>query len=138
MTDKFISFIDKTLNTRITPLAYLIAIHSLIFGGSFVFLSGEQSVRATLLYQTGVIGGIQMWGMLVLVSAVLTIYGMARRVVNLTQLGATGLFMGWLFASITYGQNELWLQMILAGVLMLCFGYHFLAAGLGRLWDYTP
>lgn len=138
MADKFIAFIDRTLNMRITPLAYLVTIHSLIFGGAFVFLTSEESVRASLLYQNGALIGIPVWGVIVFVSALLLIYGMARRIVNVTQLGSAGLFMGWLFAAITYGQNDLWFQMVLTIVTMLYFGYHFLAAGLGRLWDYTP
>lgn len=138
MANKIIAFIDRTLNTRITPLAYLVAVHSMLFGGAFVFLNNEASVRASLLFKAGVIDNVPLWGAIVFVSAVVLILGMAAKSVPPIQWGALGLFMGWLFAAITYAQNDLWFQMVLTIVTMLYFGYHFLASSLGRLWDYTP
>lgn len=138
MAGKFIGFIDSTLNTRITPLAYLIAIHSFILGASFVFFGWESSVQASLLYQNGALFGAPIWGLLTMISTGVLIVGMFLKDASLTKLGAMGAFASWIFAAITYAQGELWLQMILALVLMLCFGYHFLASSLGRLWDYRP
>lgn len=136
--DKLRQFIDRTLNGRITPLAYLVALHSCIFGGSFVFFSGSPSVQATLLYKAGALVGIPVWGWLTFVAALVLIVGMFIKRTETVQAGAFGLFIAWIFGTITYGQNELWLQMILAIITTLYFGYHFLAASLGRLWDYSP
>jgi hypothetical protein len=138
MREKFLSLIDRTLNTRITPLAYLVTIYSFIFGGSFVFLDSLTSVRVTLLYRYDALIGAPVWGMFVFVASAVLLAGLLIKRVSLVQAGALGLFCGWLFAAITYAQNDLWLQMVLAIVFMLCFGYHFLASSLGRLWDYTP
>jgi hypothetical protein len=136
--DKLRQFINATLNGRITPLAYLVAIHSGIFGGAFVFFSNSLSVQSTLLYKVGALVGIPVWGWLTLIAALVLIVGMFIKRRETVQAGAFALFTSWIFAAITYGQNELWLQMILAIVTTLYFGYHFLAASLGRLWDYTP
>ena len=138
MRDKFSRLVDRSLNTRITPLAYLVTTYSFIFGGSFVFLDSLTSVRVTLLYRYDALIGAPVWGMFVFVFAVALLAGMMIKRAGWVQTGALGLFCGWLFAAITYAQNELWLQMVLAIIFMLCFGYHFLASSIGRLWDYTP
>ena len=138
MANKIINFIDATLNTRITPLAYLVALHSFVLGVAFVFFGHAESVQATLLYQNGALIGIPVWGVLTRAGAGILILGMALKLAGMVSVGSIAVFMAWVFATITYAQNENWLQMLLAIVLVLCFGYHFLANSLGRLWDYSP
>lgn len=138
MSAKLLALIDKSLNTRITPLAYLVALHSLVFGASFVFLSWTNTVQATTLYQSGIFIGLPLWGLLTMIGAGTLIFGMLRKATSLVNTGAIVVFMAWIFATITYAQHHLWLQMVLSLITMLYFGYHFLASSLGRLWDYTP
>lgn len=138
MSAKLLSLIDKSLNTRITPLAYLVALHSFVFGASFVFLSWSDTVQATTLYQSGIFIGLPFWGLLTMIGAGILIFGMLRKKFSWVNTGALAVFMAWVFATTTYAQHHLWLQMVLSLITMLYFGYHFLANSLGRLWDYTP
>jgi hypothetical protein len=136
--NRLLQLIDRSLNGRVTPLAYLVTIHTFIFGASFVLLSGTASVRASLLYREGALIGVYTWGSICALSALACLYGMKFKVAKLAEVGAFGVFLSWLFASITYGSAELWLQMALAVTTCLYFGYIFLASALDRLWDYTP
>ena len=138
MRRKLIDFIDWTLSPAVTPLAYLVSFHSLIFGGSFVFFSNTTTVQSTLLWQIGALIGGQFWGLLVLIACILLLYGLIRRHVVLVNAGSFAMFMLWLFALIAYALSGLWLQGILAFVTMNYFGYFNLAAYMNRLWDYTP
>ena len=138
MRQRIIDFIDWTLKTPVTPVAYLVTLHSLIFAGSFVFFGSTQTVQATLLYQIGALIGVQAWGVVALIAAVACLYGLIRKNAWFVNIGSFALFISWLFAVIAYALSGLWLQAVLAFVTMNYFGYFNLAASMGRLWDYTP
>jgi hypothetical protein len=119
-------------------LAYLFTIHSLIFGVAFLVFDDAKSVRATLLYQSGALVGVPAWGVLVTLAASVLLYGLIRLNKSLVIPGGIGMFMAWIFATITYFMNGNGLQGILAIVLVLMFGYFVVAATMDRLWHYTP
>lgn len=134
----FVSFIDMTLSTDVTPLAYLVTIHSMLFGAAFLFLGSTSSVSASILYQIGVLLGGQFWGALVLVACVVLITGMYLQKTNLVGAASFAMFLLWTFAVIAYFASGFWFQGILGFFTMNYFGYINLAAFLGRLWNYTP
>jgi hypothetical protein len=138
MRNKFRNFIDATLNTDVTPLGYLVTLHSLIFGASFVFFGDANSVKVTLLFKLGALVGVPVWGTILFVGAVALILGLAMRNMTLTNMGSAAGFMAWLFAAIVYFLNDFWLQAILAVIIMLEFGYFNISASIGRLWNYSP
>lgn len=138
LAQKILGFIDRTLKTPVTPLAYLVTLHSLIFAGSFVLFGETTAVQATLLWKIGALIGVQAWGILALVAAILCLYGLIRRQTWFVNAGSFGLFAVWLFAAIAYFLSGFWLQGALALVTMNYFGYFNMAASLGRLWNYKP
>ena len=138
LSKKAIDFIDWTLKTPITPLAYLVTLHSLIFGASFIFFGGTTSVQASVLYQIGALIGVQAWGLLAVVGAGICLYGLIRKNTWTVNIGSFMMFTVWLFAAIAYFLSGFGLQGILALITMNYFGYFNLAASMGRLWDYTP
>jgi len=138
MRQKIIDFIDWTLRPSVTPLGYLVVLHSFIFGSSFLFFGWTKAVQSIILYQIGALIGVQLWGILVFLAAGGLLIGLARRNLPIVNVGSFAMFMLWLFAVIVYFMNGFWLQGILAGVTMLYYGYFNLAAFMGRLWDYTP
>ena len=135
---KFIDIIDKSLKTPVTPLGYLVNVHSLIFAGAFVFFGTSESVRSTLLWQIGALIGVQAWGIIAFIGAVICLAGLIKKNTWLVNIGSFIMFSLWLFAAIAYFTSGLWLQGILAFVTMNYFGYFNMAASMGRLWDYTP
>lgn len=133
-------FIDRTLDTRITPLAYIYGVKSVIMGMSYGFLAGVSGgVRNTILYKEGALVGHNLWGILVLVGGLLLIAGMLTKVPVMVRTSSLLLFVTWAFAAIVYGMSGFWLFLFpLALIEMLACGYLYLATGRGRLWDYTP
>lgn len=133
-------FIDRTLDTRTTPLAYIYGVKSVIMGISYGFLAGVSGgVQNTILYKEGALVGHNLWGILGLVGGLLLIAGMLMRVPVMVRTSSFLLFTTWVFAAIVYGMSGFWLFLFpLALIEMLACGYLYLATGRGRLWDYTP
>jgi len=139
MKDTIVAFIDRTLDTRVTPLAYVFSLTGIIWGTAFTFLSSDAGVTSTMLYQSGAIVGISLWGISVLVASLLLLYGLLQRSAKLVMLAAFILFFAWSAGAVSYAMAGEWiLRFPLAIVNILCYGYYYLAASLNRLWDYTP
>lgn len=130
--------LDKTLNTSVTPLAYLVACQSLAFGLSFALFDEWASVRNSILYPYGIWIGVPLWGWVLTVSSAALIIGLWWKNTGAVALTGFLLFSAWVFAAIAYAQNDAWFQAILASINILYAGYFFLASNLERLWDYTP
>lgn len=133
-------FIDSTLDTDISPLAYLYVVHALVWGVAYSFLDGLSSgVQNTVLFKAGVLFGHNFWGLMLLLGGAVLLYGMLRKHCRATQVGSGVLFMAWTFAAITYATNGYWHFLFpLAVVEILSWGYYYLAVSMGRLWNYTP
>ena len=133
-------FIDSTLDTDISPLAYLYVVHALVYGVAYSFLDGLSSgVQNTVLFKAGVLFGHNFWGLMLLLGGAVLLCGMLRKHRRATQVGSSVLFMAWTFAAITYATNGYWHFLFpLAVVEILSWGYYYLAASIGRLWNYTP
>lgn len=139
MGDKIINFINKTLSTRITPLAYVYALQGLVFGVAFTFFQAQPGVQNTILFKQGALIGISAWGLTALIASAVLIFGMLSKSKFPVQIGALGMFMAWIFAGIVYFQGGyVWFLLPLAILNVLCYGYYYLAAALNQLWDYTP
>ena len=130
--------VDRSLSGHVTPLVYLLSLQFLIFGVSFVFFSDETTASRTILYPYGMYGGVSAWGVVLIVSSLLTIAGALAKNVLAVSFGGFGLFTSWLFATITYFESQGVFQASLAIINVLAAGYIFLAANLNRLWNYTP
>lgn len=131
--------LDRTLNTRITPLAYLIAALGIIRGLAFTVFQNAEGVTNTVLYKVGPVIPLTLWGIIVLASSVVLLYGMITKTTEMVGIGAMGMFMTWVLTAITYGINGYWPFLFPSAIIYtLVHGYFFLAASLGRLWDYTP
>lgn len=138
MKEKFIAFIDKTLSTNVTPLAYLVTVHSLLFGASFIFLGGTTSVQASILFQIGVLFGVTFWGGFVFVACILLLIGMGLKNKSLVSVGSFAMFLLWIFALVAYFASGFWFQGVLAFFTVNYFGYLNLASFMNRLWNYAP
>ena len=132
-------FIVITLDTRITPLAYLFATLGLIRGLAYTVFQSSAGVQASTLVQIGTIIPLTLWGLIVLGSSVVLLYGLVFKVKEMVMAGAMGMFLTQVLTSITYFFNG-YLEFMFptAIVFALCYGYYFLAAGTERLWDYSP
>lgn len=136
MLDKFRKFILWTLNTRVSPLAYLAAYASLAIGFFFTFFSRLSDVQNTLLFKVGILGATEMWAMLLLVSSVVLVLGLRFRLVEITRIGAMGNFVLWGFACFMYSNNQYWFALLsFGGIHMMCQGYLYLAASIDTLWQ---
>ena len=132
--------IDRTLNTSISPLAYLYVLRAYVTGIAYTLLSSiSLGVQDTVLYKAGVILGHQFWGGMILVGATFLLLGMLQKQKRPVQIGSSILFMSWAFAAITYAEHGYWFYLLPLAILeMLSWGYYYLAASMGRLWNYTP
>ena len=138
MVDKIVALIDRTLTTRITPLAYVYSLTGLIWGYAFVFID-EFKASSTVLAQGGALIGVELWGGLVLVSTILLIFGMVFKLRHLVMVASFAMVLAWAMAGSVYFQGgEYFFRLPLAIINALCYGYLYLASSLGRLWDYTP
>lgn len=140
MSNKLSSSVNNTLNTRITPLAYLYAVKSIIFGVSYGMLARySDGVTNTTLYKEGALIGHNLWGLLVLAGGGILLVGMLMKSPNMVKVSALVLFMAWAFATIVYITGGFLIMLLpLAVIDLLSCGYLYLAASLGILWDYTP
>lgn len=137
--DRLRKIIDRTLDTRITPIAYLIAMAGIVRGLAYTVFQDASGVTSTILYKVGPVIPLTLWGTIVLVSSVVLLYGMITKTTEMVGFGAMGMFMTWTLTAITYAVNGYWEYLFPTSVLyILIYGYFFLASSLGRLWDYTP
>ena len=130
--------IDVSLNTDVTPLAYLVTLHSLIFGGSFVAFGWTEAVQALTLFKLGALVGVPVWGALLLTATVILLYALHKKSKSAAIYGGFLGALTWIFALITYVIAGFWLQAILAVITAMYFGYFVLSGTLDRLWNYTP
>lgn len=132
--------IDRTLNTRISPLAYLYVLRAYVTGIAYTFLSSlSNGVQSSVLYKVEVILGHQFWGGMLLVGATFLLLGMWQKQKRPVQIGSSILFMSWAFAAITYAEHGYWPFLLPLAILeMLSWGYYYLSVSIGRLWNYTP
>lgn len=132
--------IDRTLDTRITPLAYLYGVKSVSTGMAYaLFAQYSAGVQNTILYKEGALVGVSVWGFLVLIGGVVLLLGLLRRHVRTVQISSLILFMAWTFPAIVYALAGHWILLFpMAVIELLSCGYLYLSSHLGRLWDYTP
>lgn len=139
MSRRIGNFIYKTLNTRITPLAYLFAATGLVWGVAFTYFQDAPGVRNTILFKYDALVGVNVWGIWMCAASIFLLVGMFVKNHIYVQIGASGGFMGWLFAAILYlREGYYWLLTPLAILNVLMYGYYYLSAALGTLWDYSP
>lgn len=133
-------FLDKTLDTRVSPQSYLFVLTGIVTGFAFCFLhTVSKGVQNSILYQEGALIGVSLWGAILFGGSLITLAGMALRYTTTTMIGSFLGFTSWTFAAIVYLMNgDIHWLFPLAILSVLSFGYIFLAAALGRLWDYTP
>lgn len=132
-------FIDRTLDTRITPLAYLIAGAGIVRGIAYTFFQTAEGVSNTVLSQIGPIIPLTVWGVIVFASSLVLMYGLITKDAGSIMVGSMGMFLTWVLTAITYMLNGYLIFLFPTAVIYsLIYGYFFLSASLGRLWDYTP
>lgn len=136
--NKLARLVDRSLNTSVTPLAYLAVAQSFVMGTAFAIWGGDAGVTGTILYPYGMFLEVSVWGWLMTLGAVTTVLGLLLKNIYSTATGAFLLFSTWTFAALTYVENEAYFPGALALVNILMAGYLFLSANIGRLWDYTP
>lgn len=132
--------IDGTLDTRITPLAYLYGVKSVSTGAAYALFSEySEGVQNTILYKEGALVGVSIWGFLVLIGGVVLLLGLLNEHIRTVQISSFILFMAWAFAAIVYALGGYWIFLFpMAVIELLSCGYLYLSSHLGRLWNYTP
>lgn len=139
MLSKIGDLIDKSLNTRVAPIAYLFAVLGLIRGFAYTVFPDSQGVRNTLTSQVGAVIPLDVWGMIVLTSSVVLLVGMYIKNAPLTMGGALGMCLTWGCTMVSYASAGFWTYLVPISVVnILIYGYLFITAPIGRLWDYTP
>lgn len=129
-------FIFWTLNTRVSPLAYLAAYSSLAIGFFWTFFQNLPDIQNTLIYKEGLVIGNGTWGILLFAGSCLLVAGLKLKKKSLVRYGAMTNFVMWLFAGALYATNEYWYAFAaFALVHLLTQGYFFLAASLDSLWN---
>lgn len=135
---RFLTALDKTLGTDVSPLAYLVCVYFMVFSGSFIFFTTSDSVQKTVLAQLGVLGGIVFWAFFLFGASGWLILAMAIKSKLLVSISSMIGFVAWLIAALTYFQGDAEMQGWLAITSCLMFGYFFTAGNIGRLWNYSP
>ena len=131
-------FIQRTVNTRITPLAYLFALWQMNFGFN-IWMADAHGGDATVLSQIEPLIPSEYWGAILCMVGVVLILTMLWKSTFGVQLASFVGFILWVMAGISYMlEGYIWLHGIGSIIMVLMFGYYFLAAGLEQLWDYTP
>jgi len=131
-------FIRRTLTTRVTPLAYLVAIESMVYGFAFAIAPHFSGADKTILFKTQGFAGTPVWGFIILVGGLLTLVGMLLKNKSIIGLGSGAAFMSFFFAAMIYFQGDLWFQLSIMVIHILMYGYIYLASSMDQLWDFTP
>ena len=130
--------IQHTIDTHITPLAYLFAAWQAVFGFN-QWNEDRRGAGATIISQIDPLVPSEWWGLAIGLAAVMLVIGMLIQRVRTIQIASFVGFCAWIMAALAYGLNGyLWLHMPTAIIWALMWGYFFLAAGLEQLWDYSP
>ena len=139
MIKKTLSIIDRTLSSRITPLAYVFALTGIVWGLAFTLFSETANVQSTVLYQQKALFGILSWGSIMLVGSIVLYIGMLAKHVRAVKYSSMLLTAAWASATVAYVMDgAAVLRAPLAIINVLCYGYFYLAVACDRLWDYTP
>lgn len=132
------NWIRSTVDTHITPLAYLFCAWQAVFGFN-QYWSDRRGAGATVLSQIDPLVPSEWWGLAIGVACVMLVIGMLLQRVRTIQFASFAGFIAWIMAGIAYALNGyVWLHAPSAFIVALMFGYFFLAAGLDQLWDYSP
>src|SRR5690348_15036872 len=99
-------FIFWTLNSRVSPLAYLAAYSSLAIGFFWTFFRNLPDIQNTLIYKEGLIIGNGTWGVCLFVGSIMLAVGLKFKRTNLVRYGAMLNFVMWAFAGALYLTNE--------------------------------
>lgn len=139
MENKALKFVERTLSTRISPLAYLVAALGIVRGLAYTVFQCSEGVTNSILFKVGPIIPLGVWGLIVLASSLILMYGMIAKSKRSVMIGSMGMFLTWVLTALTYLING-YIPFLLPTAVLFVFihGYFFLAASLDRLWDYTP
>lgn len=131
-----LSIIEKTLNTEIAPMVYVMMFVNVIIG--FCFLTGLGMGGAgieSVLYNAGVLLNKAIWGGILMSTASTAFIGMIIKNPSMMQLGGIAGFMVWLFASISLFMNGHWYVLSTVALFHLLFhGYVYLATTTGHIF----
>lgn len=131
---KIINLIRASLDTFVSPMVYIMAGVSVIIGFCYAFLPGLPDIQNSLLYKHEVYTGFSVWGVVLMVSAIACIVGMASKYRWLLEPGAFFAFLMWVFASITYFTNGFYFAFLTYSLFhMLFYGYVYLSSSLGLI-----
>jgi hypothetical protein len=129
-------FIFWTLNTRVSPLAYLAAYSSLAIGFFWTFFRSLPDIQNTLIYKEGLVIGDGIWGVSLFVGSILLACGLKLKKKPLVRWGSMINFVMWCFAAGLYLSHEYWYAFFAFALAhMLTQGYFFLASSLDSLWN---
>lgn len=115
------NFVNHTLDTRVTPLAYVFAAHGLALAIGFQ-----------------IVLNIGWWVFVVAFATGLLIWGLLNKAKCAIKFASVVMFAAWVFAGVLTLITKDYTLTPLAFSTVLCYGYYYLAASLGRLWNYTP
>ena len=139
MLSKIGDLIDRSLNTKVTPLAYLAVVLGIIRGAAFAFFQTAPGVSSTVTARVGTIVPTTLWGYVVLIFSLVLLVGLLKRSVSLVMAGSLVMALAWGCNMAAYALRGYWEYLVpYAAVSVLIYGYLFITAPLGRLWDYTP
>lgn len=139
MTERLLMFVQRTLTTRVTPLAYLFVLYDFFYGLGLALTTGTKGAGAEVLANIEPLITSEVWGLGLLACCVVVFSGMLTKVPEIVELGAFLGFALWVMATIAYcASGYIWIHAPMALIQTLIFGYLFLAASLDRLWDWTP
>lgn len=131
-----LSFIEKTLNTEIAPMVYIMMFVNIIIG--FCFFTGLGMTGAgveSVLYNAGTLVDKALWGGVLLVTATTAFIGMLFKHKSFIQFGGIAGFMVWLFASISLAMNAHFYVLTTVALFHLLFhGYVYLATTTGFIF----
>jgi hypothetical protein len=135
---RVINWISKTIDTHITPLAYLFCAWQAVYGFNH-FTEDKYGAGATVLSKIEPLIPSEWWGLVIGIVSVLLVIGMLSQHIPTVQFSSIIGFSAWIMAAISYAlHGYIWLHAPTAVIIALMFGYFFLAAGLDQLWDYSP
>mgnify|MGYP003296121021 CR=1 FL=1 len=135
---KIVQLMDRALDARVAPSAYLVPLQSLTFGIFFFLFTSEPSVTQSILYMVGPPFGATLWGAGVTVGTLAFMASLWFKQKLLVTIFAMFLFAVWLGAAIAYIRAGFIFQFCLIFSQVLTYAYFFAANQTNRLWDYAP
>src|SRR6478609_6778395 len=113
MWSRAVKLIDKALDARVAPSAYLVPLQSLTFGIAFFLFSSNPSVQGSILYQVGPPFGAALWGLGVTLGTTGFIVSLWFKWKWAVAGASMFLFSVWLGAAIAYAGSHYWFQFAL-------------------------